>query len=246
MSKKALLVVSFGSTVDSARETLQKVEKSIARKYPECDVFSAYTSGMIRKRLKENGINIDSPKEVLDQLVAAEFAEVTVYPTHIIPGVEYDRLKVLTDEYKEMLSVELKHPMIYDKDSVLFVIDQLNAHWDFEQLKSENTALLFMGHGTDHLANFIYPAMQTAFFQQGFENVFMATVEGWPSLADTMSLMKRENYKKVLLAPFMLIAGVHAYDDMAGDSEDSWKNQLTKNGFEVFCSMEVVGEYFYE
>lgn len=246
MSKKAILVVSFGSTVDSARETLTKIENRISSDYPEHEVFHAYTSGMIRKRLLEKGISVEGPKEVFELLIEAGFEEVIVQPTHLIPGVEYDRLKELPDLYGERISVELRSPMIYNKDSLLLATQRLNEHWNFDKLKAEDTALLFMGHGTDHLANFIYPAMQTAFLYQGFANVFMATVEGWPSLADTMQLMKRSGYKKVLVAPFMLIAGVHAYEDMAGEKEESWKNQLLKNGFDVTCSMEVVGDYWYK
>lgn len=41
--------------------------------------------------------------------------------------------------------------------------------------------------------------------------------------------------------PFMLVAGDHARNDMAGE-EDSWKTILEKEGFEVEVHMHGLGE----
>lgn len=35
------------------------------------------------------------------------------------------------------------------------------------------------------------------------------------------------------ILPFMLVAGDHAQNDMAGPDEDSWVNRLTADGFDV-------------
>ena len=42
-------------------------------------------------------------------------------------------------------------------------------------------------------------------------------------------------------APFMLVAGDHALNDMAGDEEDSWKSILTQKGYDVECVLEGMG-----
>ena len=47
---------------------------------------------------------------------------------------------------------------------------------------------------------------------------------------------------KVLLKPFMDVAGDHAHNDMAGDGQDSMKSVLTKNGFHVIVVIEGMGE----
>ena len=104
-------------------------------------------------------------------------------------------------------------------------------------------ALLLMGHGTAHIANMIYPAMQTAFRILGADNVFVGTVEGWPELSDVIHQLKRGGFKKVELAPFMLVAGDHAGNDMAGNTAGSWKNILKAEGFEVSCHMEGIGQW---
>ena len=49
--------------------------------------------------------------------------------------------------------------------------------------------------------------------------------------------------RKVYLAPFMVVAGDHALNDMAGDDSDSWKSQLIKAGYEVECILKGLGEF---
>ena len=40
----------------------------------------------------------------------------------------------------------------------------------------------------------------------------------------------------------MIVAGDHAKNDMAGDEEDSWKSVLEKEGYEVDCKLQGLGE----
>ncbi|SQC01335.1 anaerobic cobalt chelatase cbiK [Clostridium tetanomorphum] len=42
--------------------------------------------------------------------------------------------------------------------------------------------------------------------------------------------------------PFMLVAGDHATNDMAGDEEDSWKSILENEGFKVNIYLHGIGE----
>lgn len=43
--------------------------------------------------------------------------------------------------------------------------------------------------------------------------------------------------------PFMVVAGDHAKNDMAGDDEDSWKVIFEKEGFKVECILKGIGEF---
>ena len=38
--------------------------------------------------------------------------------------------------------------------------------------------------------------------------------------------------------PFMIVAGDHAINDMAGDDEDSWKNIFEEAGLETQCILK--------
>ncbi len=58
-----------------------------------------------------------------------------------------------------------------------------------------------------------------------------------------MKQVKAYQPKKVHLAPFMVVAGDHAMNDMAGDDPDSWRCQFEKAGFPVECHLKGLGEY---
>ena len=47
----------------------------------------------------------------------------------------------------------------------------------------------------------------------------------------------------MILAPFMIVAGDHAKNDMAGDDPKSWYNQFIEAGFETETVLKGLGEY---
>lgn len=100
-----------------------------------------------------------------------------------------------------------------------------------------------MGHGTDHHANAAYPYLDYMFKMKGYEDVYVGTVEGFPELENIVPLLQEKKYKKIYLAPFMLVAGDHAINDMASDEEDSWKTLLEDERFKVECILVGLGEY---
>lgn len=48
----------------------------------------------------------------------------------------------------------------------------------------------------------------------GGNHVYIATVEGWPTLEDAIVQMKNDNIHDVFMAPFLLCAGEHVKNDM--------------------------------
>ena len=67
-------------------------------------------------------------------------------------------------------------------------------------------------------------------------------MESFPELKNVMAKLKIAEKKKVALMPFMLVAGDHAKNDMAGD-EDSWKSGLEEEGYEVRVILKGLGEF---
>jgi sirohydrochlorin cobaltochelatase len=61
----------------------------------------------------------------------------------------------------------------------------------------------------------------------------IGTVEGFPALEDVLETLKHADVKRVVLKPFMVVAGDHACNDMAGEEDDSWKSVMEKNGIKV-------------
>ena len=67
-------------------------------------------------------------------------------------------------------------------------------------------------------------------------------MEGTPTFEDVMEKVKAGKIKKVTLYPFLLVAGDHANNDMAGDEKDSHKSQLEAAGIKVDAYIHGLGE----
>ncbi len=107
---------------------------------------------------------------------------------------------------------------------------------------NEKAMLIYMGHGNEHWSTGIYAETQKKMRQMYPEVLtFIGVVEGAPALEDLLSHLKSAKTKKVVLRPFMIVAGDHAKNDMAGPGEDSWKSILVKEGFEVQTVLEGLG-----
>ena len=72
------------------------LKKPAKKAFPDYDFYRAFTSGMIiRKWARTKNVIIHNPDEVMKRLVAEGYEEVICQPTHIINGLEYDKI----DEY---------------------------------------------------------------------------------------------------------------------------------------------------
>lgn len=239
--KKAIVVVSFGTShEDTRKKTIEAIERGIAETYKEFQIFRAFTSKIIIKKLRESeNLNVPTVKEAMEKLVEEGYTDVVIQPTHIINGIENENmLEDLSFYAKRFSSFRIGKPLLSDTEDYKQLVNCIVE----ENHVGEEEAILLMGHGTSHHANAVYPAVDYTFRAEGYSNIYMATVEGYPTIEDAMGLMEKYNYKKVILIPFMIVAGDHAKNDMAGDEEDSWKSILEKAGYVVDCKLQGLGE----
>mgnify|MGYP000379294118 CR=1 FL=1 len=73
--------------------------------------------------------------------------------------------------------------------------------------------------------------------------IFLGTVEAYPALDSLLRAADSFHPKKIVLAPFMIVAGDHAQNDLAGADPDSWMNRLSSEGYEVTPVLKGLGEY---
>ncbi len=113
---------------------------------------------------------------------------------------------------------------------------------DLAQARKQNAILIYMGHGNEHWSTGIYAETQKA-IRKAYPDVdtFIGVVEGAPSLEDLMVHLERTKKKKIILRPFMITAGDHATNDMAGPDEDSWASILKAEGYEVTPILKGLG-----
>ena len=234
--KQAILAVSFGTTHDETREkTIGAVERTFSEAYPEIPVYRAFTSEKVIRALASRGITVDTVAEALEKLLADGVEEVIVQPTHIINGTEFDYMESDVFMYADnFYSVKTGTPLLSSDEDMLAAAKAV-----VEGVKLENgETLVLMGHGSEHSENAVYSKMNEIFGKLS-ENIMLATVEAKPDINDCISRLKADGAKKVLLAPFMLVAGEHAQNDM----NVSWRALFEQNGIETRTVMRGLGEY---
>ena len=242
MGKQALLVISFGTSYhDTYHKTIEAICEDLRAAFPDSEFFLAYTSKMIiKKPKKRDGISVMTPAEAMEAIIAAGCDEVLCQTTHVINGHEfYGMLHELRPYLDRISSIKIGRPLLSSHEDFEAVTDiVLNQ---IPELSPVDAAVL-MGHGTEHHANAAYPAMDYYLKALGGGRIFMATVEGYPTLDDVIAHLKAQHIRRVTLMPFMVVAGDHALNDMAGDDSDSWKNRLRAEGFDVNCMVKGLGE----
>ncbi|MFW5980299.1 MAG: precorrin-4 C(11)-methyltransferase [Bacillota bacterium] len=242
-NKKAILVVSFGTSYKKTREkTIKACENKIAEKFSDYDIKRAFTSEMIIDILKNReGITINNPAEALKELYYNGYQEIIIQPLHLINGSEYHGLLRTVNQYRDYFKeVKIGQALLTDTEDYFEVSSALQK--ELPDI-GEDEAVVFMGHGSKHPANSAYSCLDYVFKDKGLTNYYVGTVEGYPLLENIISRLKENEIEKVHLIPMMLVAGDHAQNDMAGDEEDSWKNILENEGFEVEIYLKGIGEY---
>ena len=239
-----LLVVSFGTSYNDNRDlTIGAVERAIEKAYPQYEIRRAFTSQIILDILKERDqLEIDNVKQAMDRLVADGVRDVVIQPTHVMPGIEYDGVISQIGAYRECFhSMKVGRPLLVedrDYDTLIGALAEETAPYN-----TSDTAMVFMGHGTEHAANATYPKLQQKLIQAGFHNFFIGTVEAEPTVEDVLAEVRKTDAKKVVLLPLMVVAGDHAHNDMAGDAEDTWKAVFANAGYETQCVLKGLGQY---
>ena len=239
---KELLVVSFGTSFnDSRRLTIGGIEGAIADAIPEYAVRRGFTAQIIIDHVeRRDGIHIDNVEEALDRAVANGVKILVVQPTHLMHGFEYDELMETLAKYGDSFQIVVGEPLLTsdeDFDRVADIMIDLMKEYD-----DGETAIVFMGHGTEHESNAVYAKMQGILADKGAANYYIGTVEAEPSVDDVKAAIADKGYKRVVLRDMMVVCGDHANNDMAGDEEDSWKSIFAAEGYEVVPVLEGLGQ----
>lgn len=240
--KRGILAVSFGTTYDAAREeSIEAIERQWEQTFPDYTVRRAFTSVIVRRRLSERGIAMQSVSEALRQFEVDGYTHIWVQPTHLIPGEEYDRLKAEALGFKDRFALlKIGEPLLVqeeDYDNVVTIMKERNP-------VSDDEACVFMGHGTYHEANRVYEKIEKRLEKENGRRYFMATVEGIPSIEEILEQLAAERaVRRLRLIPFMLVAGDHALNDMSGEEAESWKSICSSRGYEVSCVLHGMGFY---
>ncbi len=251
IGENEILVVSFGTSFnDSRANDIKGIEDALAEAYPDWSVRRAFTAQIIINHVQARDEEfIDNVDQALERAVNNGVKNLIIQPTHLMHGAEYDELIDTLANYEDKFeSVKVSEPLLgqVGKDASEVNADKklvaesivkaavADAGYDsIEAAEKDGVAIVLMGHGTSHAAKVTYSQMQTMMNELGYKNVFVGTVEGEPeetACENVIDAVAEAGYKTVVLRPFMVVAGDHANNDMAGEDEDSWLSMFNASG----------------
>jgi sirohydrochlorin cobaltochelatase len=244
-AENVLMVVSFGTTsAESRRLNIGAVEQAIAEAAGKSwNVRRCFTSQTIINIIsRREKVKIDNISEALEKAAADGTRNLVVQPTHLMKGLEYDKLCGILSEYEDAFEkVAAGDPLLTSEEDFLRVADALVEASDVYE--DGETALVFMCHGTEAAANGIYEKLQNVLNSKGKTDYYIGTVEAEPSIDDMIKAVGKGTYKRVVIRPLMLVAGNHAVNDMASrDDPESWYSRFRAEGYETVCIIEGLGQ----
>ena len=234
----ALLMVHFGTTYNDTRQkTIDAINEKATSRFPDMVVREAYTSRIVIKRLRERGIQKDTPTDALLRLRGEGYKKVIIQPSYIIDGKEMDLLRKEADQLRPFFDeIRIGTPLLYSVEDAKKVCSLLVSRHPADKKKREH--VLFVGHGTEGPATALYSQLDYMLRANGYDQYHVATIEGYPTQQTALEQIKAMKGRKVTLVPLLFVAGDHATNDIAVE----WKQALSQQGFTVDVKLEGLGE----
>ncbi|WP_457577815.1 sirohydrochlorin cobaltochelatase [Desulfomarina sp.] len=204
-------------------------------------------------------LHVQGPLATIANFQDDGYDTIIVQPTHIAPAEEFldlssyvkaiGSIDTIKKKFKPFNKLVIGRPMLgtfgvthpYDED-IKRAVKAMKE--DVDRARAKKAALVYMGHGNDffpsggsylqfaHEMNQAYPDVLT----------IVGTVEGYPGVTEVINKLKHAGVKNVYIRAFMIVAGDHARNDMAGPEEDSWKSLMEKEGITVHPYLHGMGE----
>jgi sirohydrochlorin cobaltochelatase len=234
--KTPIVMAAFGTT-SKALDTYSFIDETVKQHFPEHEILWAYSSRMVRDSIKkERNLVLKPPREVLEELESRSFEWAVVQSLHLMCGHEFNRLVAESQACSIRTAIGL--PLLCAPEDYLETIEVLRNAC---QVKDE--AVVLVGHGSDHPSWCTYMALQQLLNQKIGRGIYVGMVEeGCPSQEEIVAAVQHDGFEKVRLMPFLLVAGVHFHEDLAGAEDDSWKSAFEKKNIAVSLVPDGIGK----
>lgn len=222
-----VVIVAFG-TSSLARSTYADLAARVGALLPDRQLFWSSSSRILADRAgQECDFVMAPPGQILDELISQGHRQVIVQSLHILAGTEFHRLH---QEVRSLpITVSMGMPLLHnpvDYEEVIAMLDPLIT-------AQPNTAIIVVGHGTLHPVWPAYLALENLLQVKYGGRVLVGVVEKYPPCDQLIGRVVASGYHRVLLIPFLLVAGMHYRRDIIGKAADSWQSRLQEAGLEV-------------
>ena len=220
--KRAIVLACFGSVIE--QQKYLDLESSIVEKFPDCDVFTSFSSRMVIKLLKkkknEEYKNLPQTLADIDML---GYKHVSVVSINIFPTDEHEVLKKIVDGFKHfsLANISCTNALLTKTKETTAFLKDLN-----EQISKDDTANLYVIHGTPRLDTIGIDSINysASFLELISENNFTCSLEGafpYFEINDVIkSRIEKLGLKKVQVVPLLLVSGNHYINDMFEIKDD--------------------------
>ncbi len=215
---------------------------------------------IVHPEVPDDILYVQSPKTVIGNLLEEGIDSLVIQPVHIAPsrnnvddsGYYVKGLGALETGMSGSsynCRIALGRPALgnygptypYSDDIVIAVRSLVQ---DAAKARQEKAALFYMGHGNKNFSTAqVYNELVDEMRRQYPDiTIVMDLVEEGPSIDVAVAELKRQNVGKILLKPFMIVAGDHVRKDMVSDGPDSLRTHLENEGFSVVLVFKGLGE----
>ncbi len=230
--KDAVIVLAAYGAEGAAKEIYAVFEKIIREQFPTAEIRWCFTDE--NRRAKAQHKDVVSPANVLKSLMDEGCERVVLQSLHIVPGLEYEKLKAAVKAAS--LQVVVGSPLL---------TSEIDCHRAFDVLAGSiadpaERVTVFVGHGTAHsAAGAMYMQFESCLKGRYAANVHLSLLEGVPSWETACEAIRSSGLKKVRFVPLMFVAEQHMNYDVMGCHREAWKADLA--GFDIEVQKEGLG-----
>ena len=212
---RAIVLSCFGSVIE--QQKYLELKKFVEEQFPAADVFLSFSSRMVLKYVKKQGLDYKNLPQILADVDLEGYKHIVVSSINIFPTDEHAFLQNIVNGFNQF---SLSHIRCSDailtkaKETTLFL-----KNLD-ESITKEDVANLYIIHGTPRLEMQGIDSISYAhkFLEDINESNFTCSLEGsFPFYAMKDILIKRmkeKGVKKVQIVPMLLVSGNHYVKDM--------------------------------
>lgn len=220
--KRAIVLACFGSVIE--QQKYLDLEETVKQTYPDCEVFTSFSSRMVIKLLKKKKKEVyKNLPQTLADVDMQGFKHVVIVSVNIYPTDEHEFLKKIVDGFKQfsMANLAITNAILTTSKNTTSFLTSLN-----EQISKDDTANLYIIHGTPKLNTIGIDSINytSSLLEMIDKRNFACSLEGaFPYFVVNNVIkekIKEKGFKKVQIVPLLLVSGNHYIKDMTEIKED--------------------------